>query len=148
MICTLGGVLFQSKPQEGGVYLLYLGDIDKTIFMSITTDLLTTEVILSDTQIKHIQSHHPNIFERYCTYLTQMIEFPDYVIEANLPNTALILKSFYEYGEQFKLVLRLQTSNDPNHYKNSVITFMKIDEKEWNSLLRNKKVLYKSKNIG
>ena len=77
-----------------------------------------------------------------------MIEFPDYVIEANLPNTALILKSFYKYGEQFKLVLRLQTSNDPNHYKNSVITFMKIDEKEWNRLLRNKKVLYKSKNIG
>ena len=101
MICTLGGVLFQSKPQEGGFYLLYLGEIDKTIFMSITTDLLTTEVILSD-----------------------------------------------EYGEQFKLILRLQTSNDPNHYKNSVITFMKIDEKEWNRLLRNKKVLYKSKNIG
>lgn len=127
--------------------MIYLGKIDKTIFMSITTDLSTTDVILSDTQIRHIQAHHPHVFETYCTYLTQMIESPDYIIEANLPNTALLLKSFYEQDKQFKLILRLQTSSDPVHYKNSVITFMKIDGKEWNRLLRNKKVLYKSKNI-
>lgn len=44
----------------------------------------------------------------------------------------------------FKLVLRLATSGDNPEYKNSIITFMKIDDKEWNRLLRNKKVLYKN----
>ena len=41
------------------------------------------------------------------------------------------------------MVLRLITSKDNLDYKNSIITFMKIDEKEWNRLLRNKKILYK-----
>ena len=39
--------------------------------------------------------------------------------------------------------MRLATSTDNPNYKNSVITFMKIREKEWNRLLRNKKILYK-----
>lgn len=33
--------------------------------------------------------------------------------------------------------------NDDSEYKNSVITFMKINFKEWNRLLRNKKIFYK-----
>ena len=44
---------------------------------------------------------------------------------------------------KFKTVLRLVTSTDNTEYKNSVITFMKMDEKEWNRLLRNKRILYK-----
>ena len=44
---------------------------------------------------------------------------------------------------KFKTVLRLVASTDNTEYKNSVITFMKIDEKEWNRLLRNKRILYK-----
>lgn len=41
------------------------------------------------------------------------------------------------------MVVRLVTSCDNPEYKNSIITFMKIDEKEWKRLLRNKKILYK-----
>lgn len=41
------------------------------------------------------------------------------------------------------MVLRLITSKDNLDYKNSISTFMKIDDKEWNRLLRNKKILYK-----
>jgi len=55
----------------------------------------------------------------------------------------LILKEIREADEVFKTVLRLITSKDNPEYKNSIITFMKIDEKEWNRLLRNKEILYK-----
>ena len=55
-----------------------------------------------------------------------------------------ILKSFSENEEEFKTVLRLITSTDDKHYKNSIITFMKINEKEWKRLIKNKKVLYKA----
>ena len=61
----------------------------------------------------------------------------------NKPNTALLLKEIKENDEIFKTVLRLVTSKDNPNYKNSIITFMKIDEKEWNRLLRNKTILYK-----
>ena len=66
---------------------------------------------------------------------TRSTAIPDYILEANRPYTALILKQFYAADKYLKRILRIQTS---------IITFMKIDDKEWKRLLRNKKVLYKS----
>ena len=96
--------------------MYFVGRIRKEIYQCITSDCIIDEVIITD---------------------------PDYIIEANRKNTALVLKEFVEGGEVFKTVVRLVTSMDDVNYKNSVITFMKIDNKEWNRLLRNKKILYK-----
>lgn len=64
-------------------------------------------------------------------------------METAKPNTALILREFEQGTEVFKTVMRLKTSTDNIEYKNSIITFMKINEKEWNRLLKNKRILYK-----
>lgn len=124
----------------------YIGKINRKIYHSITDVIVTDEVVLSDTQIRHIQDHHPNDYEQYKQFLIQIVETPDYVIEANRPNSALLLKEFVIAELRFKLVLRLQTPNDPKEFKNSVITFMRINEKEWSRLIRNKKVLYRREN--
>lgn len=121
-----------------------VGKIDRDIYKCITTDIVTDEVIITDERIRHIKERHPNDYERYCEYLKLIIESPDYIVETNKPNTALILKEIKESEErQFKTVLRLTTSTDNPDFKNSIITFMKIDEKEWKRLLRNKQILYK-----
>ena len=103
-----------------------IGKIDREIYKCITEDIRTDEVIITDNQIQHIKDRHP-----------------DYIVETPKLNTALILKEIITEKEKFKTVLRLATSVDNKEYKNSIITFMKIDEKEWNRLLRNKRVLYK-----
>lgn len=124
---------------------MYLvGKIDIEIYNCITKDITTNEVIITDERIQHIKEHHPNNYEQYYSYMRSIIENPEYIIEANKPNTALILKSFSNGNETFKTVLRLITSSDNSKFKNSIITFMKINEKEWNRLLKNKKILYKS----
>lgn len=124
---------------------MYLvGKIDIKIYNCITKDITTDEVIITDERIQHIKEHHPNNYEQYYSYMHSIIENPEYIIEANKPNTALILKSFSNGNETFKTVLRLITSSDNSKFKNSIITFMKINEKEWNRLLKNKKILYKS----
>lgn len=124
---------------------MYLvGKIDIEIYNCITKDITTDEVIITDERIQHIKEHHPNNYEQYYSYMRSIIENPEYIIEANKPNTALILKSFSNGNETFKTVLRLITSSDNSKFKNSIITFMKINEKEWNILLKNKKILYKS----
>lgn len=120
-----------------------VGKIDREIYKCITDDIVTDEVIITDNQIKHIKERHPNDYERFSQYFKEIVEKPDYILEANKPNTALILKEIIRGNEVFKNVLRLVTSNDNPEYKNSVITFMKIDLKEWKRLLRNKKILYK-----
>ena len=120
-----------------------VGKIDKEIYKCITEDIVTDEVIITDERIQHIKDRHPNDYERYCEYLTQIVESPDYIVETNKPNTALVLKEFFDGEEQFKTVVRLTTSCDNPNFKNSIITFMKINDKEWRRLLRNKQILYK-----
>lgn len=123
--------------------MYFVGKLNREIFRCILEDIRTDEVIITENQVNHIKERHPLVYENFNSYFEEMITFPDYIIEASKPNTALILKQITLEGQMFKLVLRLATSGDNPEYKNSIITFMKIDDKEWNRLLRNKKVLYK-----
>lgn len=120
-----------------------VGKIDKDIYKCVTKDIITDEVIITNERIQHIKERHPNDYERFSDYFNQIVSEPDFIIETNKKNTALILKEIQEGKEVFKTVLRLATSMDNPSYKNSIITFMKIDDKEWKRLLRNKKILYK-----
>lgn len=124
---------------------MYLvGKIDIEIYNCITKDITTDEVIITDKQIDHIKNRHPNDYELFNKYFEKIVEQPDYIIETNKPFTALILKEIQIDNKKFKTVVRLATSNDTPSYKNSIITFMKIDDREWNRILKNKKILYKS----
>lgn len=120
-----------------------VGKIDREIYKCITEDIVTDEVIITDERIQHIKERHTNDYERFYGYLREIVEHPQYIVETTKPNTALILNEFLDGEEQFKTVLRLTTSTDNPDFKNSIITFMKINDKEWNRVLRNKKILYK-----
>lgn len=122
----------------------HIGKIDRNIYKCVTEDIKTDEVIITDTQIQHIKDRHPNDYEKYFKYAEEIIKHPNYIIEANKPYTALILKEIETENEKFKTILRLSTSIDSPEYKNSIITFMKIDDKEWKRIIKNKKTLYKS----
>ncbi len=124
--------------------LHYIGKLDIEIYKCVTADIQTDEVIITDERVQHIKERHPNDFERYCQYMREIIENPEYIVEANKPKSALLLKTFTEGEDVFKTVLRLITSDDDPAFKNSIITFMKIDDKEYKRLVKNKKVLYKS----
>ena len=128
----------------GGNDVFTIGKIDIEIYKCVAEDIVTDEVIITDERIQHIKSRHPDDYEKYCKYMSEIIKNLEYIIEANKPRTALLLKSFEDEGIPFKTILRLVTSSDNITYKNSIITFMKINDKEWNRLIKNKKILYKS----
>lgn len=131
------------KAENAMSDIQYVGKINREIFKVVTDDIQTDEVIITNVQIDHIKDRHPNDYERYFKYAKSAVECPDYILEANKPNSAVILKNIYENGRRYKLVLRLKASTDPTNYQNSIITFLHIDEKDWNRLIKNKKVLYK-----
>ena len=120
-----------------------IGKINPKIYNCITTDIISDNVIITDNQIQHIKERHPNDYEQYSILLPEIIQNPQYIIEASKPYTALILRSFPSNNLFFKTVLRLATIHDNPNYNNSIITFMKIDEKEFSRLIKNKKILYK-----
>lgn len=119
----------------------YVGKINKEIFSCVTKDIITDDVIITDELIEHIKERHPNDFEKYNEYIRLAVEQPEYIIEANKEKSALILKSFIEDNNRFKTILRIVTSTDNENYKNSIITFMKINEKERKRLIKNKNTL-------
>ena len=123
--------------------MYYIGKIDIEIYSCVTSDIRCDEVIITDTQIAHICERHPGAFEKYEKYFPEMIGAPDYILEANKSDTALVLKQIITENGYTKMVLRLHTSTGDPSFKNSVITFVEINEKDWQRLLRNKKVLYK-----
>ena len=122
---------------------MYLvGRLDKEIYQVITDDIVTDEVILTEESIEHIRQRHPNDFEQYKDMLRQVIEQPDYILAANKPNTALVLKAVEYDTQRFKLILRIKTSIDEEKFKNSVITFQHVGKKRYERSLRNAKILY------
>lgn len=120
-----------------------IGVLNRDIYNCISENIITDEVIITDERIKHIMERHPEDYEKYYLFLKDIISDPDYIIETNKTNSALILKEFNRGEEKFKTIVRLITSHDNTSYKNSIITFMKINTKEWERLIRNKHILYK-----
>lgn len=118
--------------------------LDMEIYRCVSEQIATDEVIITDERIRHIRERHPNDFEQYEAYLARIIEEPDYLLRDKMPNTAMVLKAFEEEKSHFRLALRLATAQDNPEYKNSVLTFLKIREKEWNRLIKNKDILYKA----
>ena len=141
---SVENVTISSEQLSGVPALRKVCDLNIETYKCVTPDITTREVIITDERIQHIQERHPDDFERYSGYLKEIIEQPDFIIEDPRPNTAMVLKLIEEQGEHFRLALRLVTPADNSNYKNSIITFMKIREKEWMRLLRNKNILYKS----
>ena len=137
------GIIEANNGETAENNVHFIGKIDKNIYSCVTKDIRTDEVIVTERQIEHIRERHPNDYERYFGYVKEIIENPDYILEANKPNTAFVLKHIVDNGKNYQLILRLKTSTDPSDYKNSVITFLKIDDKKWGKYLRNKKILYK-----
>lgn len=119
-------------------------DLDVEIYKCVAPDIRTSEVIITDERIRHVQEHHPNDFERYSQYISEMIERPQYILADPVPNTAVILHTFSKDNERFRLILKLTVVKEKSYKKNTVITFMKISEKKFMKYLRNKKILYKS----
>ena len=109
----------------------------------VSPDIRTDEDIITEERIRHIQERHPGELERYAGYLRDVVEHPSYIIADERPNTAVVLKELEAQGDHLRLALRLATAADHPDHKNSVLTFMRIREKEWLRLLRNKKILYK-----
>lgn len=142
-IPTKSAIIQDRAEREEAVTLRTVGRIDIQKYRCVSSEIKTDEVIITDERIAHIQERHPNDYERYCSYIPEIVADPDYIIEANKPNTAVVLKEIQSGGEKFKLILRLKVEGDPSEYKNSVVSFWLIGDTTWQKTIKNKKILYK-----
>ena len=137
-------IIISEVKQDGESSVRVVGKINRDIYSVVSPHIKTDEVIITDERIAHIQKRHPNAFEQYAKYIQKIIEEPDYILEANKPNTAFVLKEFTENDKRFQLILRLAVEGEQPGHKNSIITFLNVEEKRYRRYLRTKNILYKS----
>ena len=121
----------------------FLCKIDKKLYCCITDEISTDEVIITEQQILHIEEGHPGTYQRFCSYIPDVLRSPDYILRGNRPYTALVLKQITVDDAILEIVLRLKVMDDPADYKNSVITMWNVSPKRFRRLLRQSEILYK-----
>ena len=123
--------------------LNFVCKLDKNFYKIISENISSDEVIITDRAIEHIKNSHAGDYENFSKYFAEIINEPDYILEANKPNRALLLKEIFLENKKLKLILRLQTSADNPEFKNSIVTFQHISDKRFNRYIKNAKILYK-----
>ena len=123
--------MYPVKREAGDIAVRYVGKIDREVYSCVAGDIVTDEVIITDERVQHIKERHPGDYGRYFIYLTEIVETPDYILEANKPDSAVLLKNISENGKNYKPILRLKTSRDPDSFVNSVISFQKVEDNRY-----------------
>lgn len=144
-LATIGSIIKNtvSMVKSEGSNVQTVGRIDIEKYRCITDRIATDEVIITPERIQHIEERHPGDYEQFVKYIADILENPDYILEANKPNTGVILKEIEENGEKFKVILRVKVESDPAEYRNSILSFWQIGETTWKKNVKNKKILYK-----
>lgn len=105
--------------------------------------LHTSEVIITDERIAHIQSHHPQDYSLFEQYGREAIFSPDFLVqdEKNF-GTVFAIKRLPETN--LNVVVRLVLESDDPDYKNSVMTFYRIRDRNLKKLFEKNPLLYTS----
>lgn len=117
-----------------------IGKLNKKLFAEIGQKLITDEVIFTYERVRHIEEKREKLFDYVKDILSEIIHNPDYIYEDwnNRDNTLVLIKSLDEKSK-LNVVLKIAIANDVKHTKNSIITVIKLGEKSFNKILRNKK---------
>ena len=106
-------------------------------------ELNTSEVIITDERVQHIQEHHPADYGLFEKYGKKTIEAPDIIIrDIKNESTAFLVLKLDEIN--LNTIVRLSVANtDSPEHRNSVMTFYRIRTKNLEKLVARHKVLYK-----
>ena len=117
-----------------------IGKLNRRLFKRIHIDLITDRVILTYERLNHIEHKRQKLFNEVKNVLSNVIYNPDYIYQDwnNRPNTIVLIKKF-NTELNISIVLKVAIPNDKRHKENSVITMIKIGEKTFNKIIRNKK---------
>lgn len=117
-----------------------IGKLNIKLFEEIGKHLITDEVIFTYERMNHVETKRIQLFNQVKEYLPNILYNPDYIYKDwnNRENTLVLIKSLDEKSN-LNVVLKIAVLNDEKHTKNSIITMIKIGNKTFNKIKRNKK---------
>lgn len=117
-----------------------IGKLNIELFEKIGENLITDEVIFTYERMNHVETKRVQLFNQVKEHLPNILYNPDYIYKDwnNRDNTLVLIKSLDEKSN-LNVVLKIAVLNDEKHTKNSIITMIKIGNKTFNKIKRNKK---------
>ena len=123
------------------IILTVLGNLDPTPLISTFGHLQTTEVIITDERIAHIKERHPEDYNLFEQYGHDSILSPDILLQ-DLKNAGTIFAVKKLPDTNLNVVIRLVLDTDNPDFKNSVMTFYRIRDKNLKKLIERNPILY------
>lgn len=121
--------------------MTFLGNLDPTPLTPTFGPLQTTEVVVTDERIAHIKERHPEDYFLFEQYGRETIFDPDMLVQdIKHAGTIFAIKRLPETN--LNVVLRLVLDMDTPDFKNSVMTFYRIRDKNLKKLLDKNTLLY------
>ena len=117
-----------------------IGKLNTVLFEKIGEHLITDEVIFTYERMNHVETKRVQLFNEVKGILPNALYNPDYIYKDwnNRDNTLVLIKTIDE-KLNLNVVLKIAILNDEKHTKNSIITMIKIGNKTFNKIKRNKK---------
>ena len=141
---TQNRAILGSIDNDGSVKkinLTVLGNLDPSPLISTFGHLQTTEVVVTDERIAHIKERHPEDYLLFEQYGRESILSPDILIQ-DVKNVGTVFAVKQLPDTNLNVVLRLVLDTDNPDFKNSVMTFYRIREKNLKKLMEKNPVLY------
>lgn len=141
---TQNRAILGSIDSDGSVKkieLTVLGNLDPSPLISTFGHLQTTEVVVTDERIAHIKERHPEDYLLFEQYGRESILSPDILIQ-DIKNVGAVFAVKKLPDTNLNVVLRLVLDTDNPDFKNSVMTFYRIREKNLKKLMEKNPVLY------
>ena len=118
-----------------------LGNLDPTPLTAFFGQLQTTEVIVTDERIAHIKERHPEDLLLFEQYGREAVLSPDLIIlDGKHIGTVFAVKKLPDTN--LNVVVRLVLETDEAGFKNSVMTFYRLRERNLKKLLEKNQLLY------
>lgn len=128
----------------GGDRVIIVGRLNMKAFSVVSRDIQTDEVVITDKRIAH-SNLHDDAYRRYADFIPDVLAAPDYILNDDRPNTAIAIRRIKDTGgNSLQVVVRIKTSSDPEHYRNSIISCWVISQRRLERYLRNKIILYRA----
>lgn len=104
--------------------------------------IVTDEIIITQERIEHIKNHHPEDYAIFVQYGKESVQKPDIIIkDSKNKGTVFMIKNLD--NTNLNVVVRVVLQTDNPKYKNSVMTFYRIRDKNLKKLIKKNKIIYK-----
>lgn len=117
-----------------------IGKLNVKLLKERNINLITDKVIFTFERMGHVADKRTELYKEVKSILPSAIYHPDYIYKDwnNRDNTLVFIKTINEESK-LNVVIKIAIINDKKHSQNSIMTMIKIGEKTFRKIYKNKR---------